>query len=334
MDRLNVGVIGCGSMGRSLVKASEPLESVRISAVSDLNEEAAQELAKSTGAKVFTDYREMFDSGGLDAVIVASPPFLHCEMTVAAAEAGLHVFCEKPMSTNKADCVKMIEACEGAGVKLMIGQVCRYHAVHSKVKELVASGELGPPVCMVVRRLSGGYGGAFKVPWRLTRAKSGGALMEINAHEIDFMRWVCGDVASVFATGPRTADSNVDYPNPVLLSMQFKSGAIGLLHSSHMSRVGAYGGRVDCEKGGLDFPSIWGEGAGITVASADGASRFIAAADIKVETPTTHELRAFADAVREDKEPEVTGRDGMAAVEIAEAAYRSIEMQQPVALPI
>ena len=333
MDPLNLGVIGCGSMGKSLVKAGKPLASVRVSAVSDVNAEAASALAKEVGAEAYGDYREMLDSAGMDAVIVASPPFLHPEMAVAAADASVHVFCEKPMATNKADCIKMIGACERANVKLMVGQVCRYHGVHSKVKEIVAGGELGPPVCMVVRRLSGGYGGGFKVPWRLARAKSGGALMEINAHEIDFMRWVCGDAASVFAVGS-AAGSGADYPDPVLVSMQFKSGAIGVLHSSHTSRIGAYGGRVDCEKGAIDFPAIWGEGAGVAIGAADGAPRFISASDIKVETPTTRELRAFVKAIRENQEPEITGRDGMAAVEIAEAAYRSIETRHPVALPI
>jgi len=334
MERLRVGVIGCGSMGKNLAKACKAIDGVEVSAVSDINSEAVKSLSEETGASPFENYGDMLRNANLDAVIIASPPFLHPEMTIAAAEQRLHIFCEKPMAPTKADCLKMIDACEKNNVKLMIGQVCRFHPVHSKVREIVQSGELGQAFTIFVRRIGGGFGGVWDVPWRKKLSTSGGALMEVNAHEIDFMRWVCGDVDSVFAVGVPHPLPDVDYPGSVFLSMKFASGASGLLHSSQISSIPIYGGRIDCEKGSISFEKFWGEGAGIQIATRDGKSEFISAKDIKVEHPVTHELRVFFEAVINDTEPPVTGHDGMAAVEIAEAAYRSIELGTPIALPL
>ncbi|NOZ24208.1 MAG: Gfo/Idh/MocA family oxidoreductase [Planctomycetes bacterium] len=333
MAKLSVGIIGCGPMGQSLAKGCTALQQVEIKAASDVNQELLDQFCSQFAAKGYADYREMIDSAGLDAAIVASPPFLHREMVEALADAGVHVFCEKPMAPTVADCDAMIEVCDNKDVKLMIGQVCRYHAIHSKVKDAVASGDFGKPLCMIVRRLGGGFGGIWRKEWRTKRAMSGGNLMEINAHEIDFMRWVCGEVARVGAVGVAHPDSKNDYPDAVVVTMHFRDGAIGSLHSSSISPISAYGGRVDCEGGSLHFPSIWGEGSGIHIKREDETS-FIAASEIKVETPVTHELRVFFDSILSDETPPVTGKDGRAAVEIAQAAYLSIEEKRLVELPL
>ncbi|MEW6358844.1 MAG: Gfo/Idh/MocA family oxidoreductase [Planctomycetota bacterium] len=333
MAKLAVGIIGCGPMGQSLAKGCAALDQVEIKAASDVNQELLDKFCSDFKAKGYSDYREMIDSAGLDAGIVASPPFLHREMVGALADAGLHVFCEKPMAPTVADCDVMIEQCQDKNVKLMIGQVCRYHAIHSKVKELVAGGGLGRPLCMIVRRLGGGFGGIWRKEWRTQRALSGGNLMEINAHEIDFMRWVCGEAASVSAVGVDHPQSQNDYPDAVVTAMYFKGGAVGSLHSSAISPIGEYGGRVDCERGSLHFPAIWGEGSGIHIKT-EQETKFIPASEIKVETPVTHELRVFFDAILKDEDPPITGVDGRAAVEIAQAAYLSIEERRLVDLPL
>lgn len=334
MAKLAVGIIGCGPMGQSLAKGCKELsEFVEIKAASDVNKELLDKFCADFGAKGFGDYREMIRTAGLDAGIVASPPFLHREMVEALADAKLHVFSEKPMAPTVAECDSMIRRCREQGVKLMIGQVCRYNPIHSKVKEVVASGTLGAVLCVSVHRLGGGFGGVWRKDWRNKKSMSGGNLMEINAHEIDFMRWVCGEVATVGAMGTRCAESPADYPDPVVVNLRFKSGAVGCLHSSCSSVIGGYGGRVDCEKGSVHFPAVWGEGAGVHVKTAT-EDKFTPAAELKVETPVTHELRLFFEAIRKNETPAVTGEDGRAAVEIAEAAYRSIEEKRLINLPL
>lgn len=334
METIGIGVIGCGGMGRSLANGANAVEGIEIVCVSDLQDDLAKSLAENLETNYTTDYHKLLENEKIDAVLIASPPFLHSKMAVDAANAGKHVFSEKPMAPTLEDCDAMLAAASDNDIKLTIGLVCRYHATHSKVREIVHSGELGAPVNMLVHRLGGPWRGGHRTPWRLERAKSGGSLMEINAHEIDFMRWTCGDVKSVYAAGGRFVQEDTDYPDVVLASLNFVNGAVGLLHSSHAAAVGGYGGRVDCEKGSIYFPQIWGGDASIQIKTFEGEGRSIRIGDIKVPPPVQQEIRVFADSIRKDTNPPITGTDGRAAVEIALAAYQSVESGTPVDLPL
>lgn len=336
MSELTVGLIGCGVMGEELAKQCVTLDGVRLVAVSDVSVDEADRVAGAFNAQAFGDHNELLSRARPDAVIVATPQFTHREMTAAAAQARAHVFCEKPMAVTLDDCDAMISACDGAGVSLMIGQVCRYHGVHRKVRDLVQSGEYGKPACMEVHRLGGPWRttGIWHKPWRLHFKNTGGVLMEINCHEIDFMRFVCGDVNCVFARGGTYVQTEGDYPDNVVVSLTFTSGALGILHGSLSSAISSYGGRVDCTEGGLAFPIIWGEDAGITVKRFEGEPEFISANGLVDEDPVRRELREFVESIREQRPPAITGHDGRAAIEIATAAYKSIATGAPVALPL
>jgi len=333
MDKIGMGVIGCGGMGSSLANNAKNLDHVEVLRVSDVDESRAQNLASQLGVEYDLDYHELLKREEIQAVLIATPPFLHRQVAVDAASAKKHIFCEKPMAPTLEDCDAMIKATQENGVKLTIGFVCRYHAAHSKVHELVQSGEFGNPVCMMVRRIGGQWGEA-QPSWRFKRELSGGSLMEINAHEIDFIRFVCGDVTSVYAVGGTYVQLDADYPDVMVVSLKFKNGAVGTLHSSHVSAIGAYGGRVDCEMGSIYFPSIWGGRAVIEYQKVGSSAQTIQISDIKVEPPVQHEIRRFVDAIIKDEQPPITGYDGRAAVEIALAAYQSVETGDRVDLPI
>jgi len=335
MDKIGIGLIGCGNMGMSLGKSLVNVDAAQLVAVSDVNKELADKASAALGGDVHTDYKDMLARDDVQGVVIASPQFLHCAMTLDAAAAGKHVFSEKPMATNVADCDKMIDACATAGVKLMVGQVCRFHGVHSKVKEIVHSGDLGAATCIKIQRTGGGWGtGHWARDWRFSQEKSGGLLMEISAHEIDFLRFVCGDVASVYAAGGIYRQKEADYCDILLVTLKFKNGAVGMLHASQATAIGSYGGHVDCENGSIDFPAIWGADGGLTYGTFDGPKMRLAADDIKVEVPVQHELRVFVEAIRDDTPVEIPGEVGRAAVEIAEAAYKSVETGLPVELPL
>jgi predicted dehydrogenase len=335
MDKFGIGVIGCGGMGRSLAHSANALEHVNVVRVSDLDQERAQQVASEVDADYNLDYHDLLADDHVQAVLIASPPFMHPQMAIDAADAGKHVFCEKPMAPTLKGCDKMIHATQKNGVKLAIGLVCRFHATHSKVNQIVRSRDLGDPICMMMHRIGGPWSlGGYMAHWRLQREKSGGSLMEINAHEIDFMRWTCGEVKTVYSAGGIYIQKEADYPDVVLVSLTFESGAVGLLHSSHASAIGGYGGRVDCENGSIYFPQIWGGDATIRVKPLDGEEERIPISEIKVEEPVRHEIRAFVDAILAEHQPPITGKDGRAAVEIALAAYQSIETGKPVELPL
>jgi predicted dehydrogenase len=335
METLGLGVIGCGNMGASLAKGAVVLDCARVVCVSDVDEEKGRALAEDVKSDYEVDYRAMLAREDVQAVLIATPPFLHIEPTLAAAEAGVHIFSEKPMAPTLAGCDAMLQAVQKHGVKLGVGLVCRFHPVHRMVRDLAHGGELGSPTTMTVHRLGGGWGGVWSADWRQSQAQSGGTLMEINAHEIDFLRFVMGEAESVYAVGGTYLRRECDFPDVALVSVRFKNGGVGVLHSSQASAIGGYGGRLDCDEGSVVFPTFWGNEGGLRYKRHDGEETALAATDLaKDESPVTQELRAFSEAVLKGEDPPVGGADGRAATEIALAAYRSIETNDVVHLPM
>lgn len=335
MNTLGLGVIGCGNMGASLAKGASVLDCAKVVCVSDVDEEKGRALSGDMSCDYESDYRAMLAREDVQAVLIATPPFLHEEPAIAAAEAGVHIFSEKPMAPTLAGCDAMIDAAQKHNVKLGIGLVCRFHPVHRKVRDLAHAGDLGSPTTMTVHRLGGGWSGQWTAPWRQFRAQSGGTLMEINAHEIDFMRFVMGDAESVYAVGGSYLQRDSDFPDVALVSVRFKNGGTGVLHSSQASAIGGYGGRLDCSEGSVVFPTFWGKEGGLRFKRYDGEETAIAASDLaKDESPVSQELRAFSEAILKGEEPPVGPAEGRAATEIALAAYQSIETNSVVHLPM
>jgi predicted dehydrogenase len=328
MELMNVALIGCGVMGDSLATCLADVDTARLITVFDPDAEAAAKFGEKHGAEVESDLGGLLNRDDIRGVIIAAPPFLHRELCMSASEAGKDIFVEKPLATTVGDCDAVIAAAESAGIKLMVGLVCRYHPVHGTVKRLVSAGEIGEPIHMYVDRLTGPWGDIWGKDWRQSREKSGGVLMEINAHEIDFMRHVCGDVETVYAAGGRYVNKTVDYPDVAILTLRFKNGATGCLQSSIASAHGRYSGRIDGTEGTIDFPFLSMQNPTVQVKRFDGE---LETRQIEVTgNSVTKELAAWAHAVQHDHEPEITGRDGRAAVQIAVAAYDSIESGKAV----
>jgi len=336
MASLGLGLTGCGVMGASLAKSAAELDCANVACVHDVDAAKGQALADQLGCAFEADYEALLSRDDVAAVLVATPGFLHEEPAIAAAEAGRHVFCEKPLAPSLSACDGMIAAAGSNNVKLGVGLVCRFHPVHRKVRDLVAAGEVGEATCMTRHRLGGGFGGVWKQEWRTLQAQSGGTLMEVNAHEIDFMRSVAGEVKEVFAAGGRYVRTEADFPDIVLATLKFESGAVGVLHSSDASAIGGYGGRVDGTKGSIAFPTFWGPDGGLRIkrTGTDDEERILTSDLVEDESTVAQEIRAFAEAVLSGREPPVGGADGRAATEIALAAYRSVETGQPVSLPL
>jgi len=157
MEKVNVALIGCGGMGASLIRAAKGVELAAVTCVADPQVERARKLAEELGCDYCADSEDVISRDDVDAVFVAAPNFLHAPMTIRAAQAGKHVFCEKPMALSTQDARQMVEAAERAGVKLMVGQVLRYIAPYVYMWDLVRSGELGEPFCMQTTRIGGSW---------------------------------------------------------------------------------------------------------------------------------------------------------------------------------
>ncbi|MDW2800632.1 Gfo/Idh/MocA family oxidoreductase [Clostridium boliviensis] len=192
MESLKLGIIGCGGIANGKHLPSVKQEGrAEVVAFCDIVEERACEAAKKYGtkdAKVFTDYRELIKLD-LDAVYVCTPNRSHCEITVAALNAGRHVMCEKPMAINYNQAMEMVEAARKTGKLLNIGYQNRYRADSIYLKQECANGELGEiyyAKAKAIRRRAVPTWGVFLNEYE----QGGGPLIDIGTHALDLTLWM------------------------------------------------------------------------------------------------------------------------------------------------
>ncbi len=196
---MRIGIIGAGAVAPLHARAAGLLPDVQMTAVCDLQLEAATAVAKPIGAAVFTDYRDLLASGTTDAVIVNTPHSLHREMAVAAAEAGQHVLVEKPMAISLADCDAMLDAAKRAGVVMRVGHIQHYLPEKTALKQAISRGAVGA-VRLVHDYRTTDYRPGSRSPWFLRRdLAGGGAMMNIGAHCLDRVVWLGGSPATTIS---------------------------------------------------------------------------------------------------------------------------------------
>jgi len=335
MVPVNIGVVGLGPMGLDLLKVVLENRKTHLHAICDANavtlEEAKQQLSGDVVA--YDDYANLLAASDIDAVVIATPQFLHADMTIAGLQAGLHVFCEKPMAMNVQECQRMIDAAERSDKCLMIGQVLRYISVYRYVLEQAQSGELGHPIAMRTVRSSGHWGKPWLTPWRLRRETSGGMLPEVNVHEIDLMLNIMGDARSVSALGGNYTYPEVDYEDFVNIQIQFANGGIGSVTSGCCDFVGQNSGEVYLDRGTIVYDGLARQ---VHVGRVGSDKEVLAYKDIypDAENGVAREIREFIEACLGEHPVTIPGQDGMRALEVCEAAYLSIREGRRVDLPL
>lgn len=314
-----------GIGGSRLVALVDPVESLAV--------DACRELAVK---KHYLDYHDALADAEVDAVVVATPTQFHPEVVLAAARAGKHVFCEKPMALNVADCDRMIAACQKAAVKLQIGFMRRFDRSFRELKSRIDEGEIGE----VVQVRSVTHGPSVPQPWMVDIHKSNGLLAEINSHDIDTLRWYTGsEFEEVYALAAnfRCGEVRKEYPDfydTLVMTVRFQSGAQGCIDGAASVGYG-YDARVEVlGTQGILFAGQVEDSTVVAVTKSGGVRRPAVASwrGLFGEAYRT-EAEAFVQAVVDDREPEVTGNDGKMAVKIVNAGNRSILEKRPVRLP-
>jgi myo-inositol 2-dehydrogenase/D-chiro-inositol 1-dehydrogenase/scyllo-inositol 2-dehydrogenase (NAD+) len=284
--------------------------------------------------QVYADYRAAMNDPRVDAVVVTTPSENHCSIVLAAARAGKHILCEKPMGMTAAECDAMIAAVEQAGVKLQIGFMRRFDAGFVAAKQRIDSGEIGA----VVQVKSLTHGPTTPKPWMYDIRKSNGPLSEVNSHDIDTIRWLSGsEFEEVHAIAgnyrsPAAREQYPDFYDNVILSARLADGKQALIMGAQGVQ---YGYDARCE--------VLGEKGLVTVGSL-AANSVTTHGVTGSTTPIVHSwMDLFADAYRaededfvscilEDRQPRATGGDGRAAVMVVNAGNRSIVERRPVRL--
>jgi len=351
MDAIRVGVIGSGGIFRNLhTPYYETTDRAEIVAICDLVEERATAIAEPFGADVCTDCRDVLTRDDVDAVVVSTQPGPRCAIAVAAAEAGKHIFAEKPMCCDVAEGSRMIAAADAAGVALNVAYMQPFNPVYRKLKEMLTDGTLGQ-----VHLAYGQEVGWFRPehPWLFVQAESGGMLVEQAIHTLDIWLWLYGPIASVYGRTSHVPLGGT-YPEPALavennavFIAEFASGATGMFIKSWAAEVGTHSAGVVCANGSADWTGdrlTWKthgmsepETFRPTVPDDD---------TFRSRGPEERQKRYWSWAqkgasiehwlkcITGEEQPTTGGSVGRAGVEIAEAAYRSAATSAPVTLPL
>ncbi len=336
---LNIGFIGCGGIARHHASRLAPLANRRIIAAADPVGDAAQSFAsdfqQDREAAVFSDYRELLRLDSVDAVWVCTPTYLHAAPVIAAARAGKHVFCEKPMAMKLSDARRMAEAAEAAGVCLTIGFVRRFCPQWGKMKSVIQKGTLGRPV--IWRFAAGGRPGQ---PWFRDAEKGGGPLLDGAIHNYDFALQMLGPVETVQASSAQFDSTSVGADTASAI-LTFASGDQHTLIWSWGMAPGTPSGSLNDlvgPKGTLQF----GMTAGTAPANYDpgrqGALTFKGPRRReRVFTYTNRdmfvdELRHVVGRFAKGEQPLVTPADGIAALAVGLAVLNSGKTRRTVRL--
>ncbi len=324
---LRVGVAGCGGLGKTEARIVNDLEGVELVGVCDAILESAQQAAADLGInKAYDNHHQLIEENDLDCIVVVTPTYTHAEITVDAANSGLHVFCEKPMAITVEECDSMLEASARNNVKLMIGFVRRFQPNYSEMKRRVDAGDIGE-VRLVQSVRMGGRPPIGIGEWRRKRNKVGG-LHSAYIHEMDQMLWLGGDVKTVRGVANFGTLDNTDVEDSIWMCLEFTNGAIGALGSSQVYPLGWYELGVGGSEGAM---RIAGGVTSVILKKHSGESETI---ELESNNAFVEELSHFFDCVWNDKEPLASGIDGRKSLEVVMAAFKSAETGQVVTLPL
>ena len=296
--------------------------------IADDDPKRAKEMAERYKTKCFSSYQSLLKQD-VDAVIICPENIKHKELTLMAAEAGKHVLCEKPLATTMKDARAMIDACNKHKVKLMTAFPCRYSPAMVRAKQAVDSGAIGKVLAM-----KGTNRGQMPGGWFIEMDKSGGgAAMDHTVHVADLMRWVLkSEPVEVYAELSNLL-FHKDYDDVGELTITFDNGVFSTLDTS-WSRPESfpYWGDVTLEIVGTNGLIIMDMFAQNIVRYSDESMRV---SWVNWGDSIDYGLiKDFVKIIAEDLPVSITGEDGMKAVEVALAAYKSSATNQPVKLPI
>ena len=321
LERVRWGLIGCGDIARKRVApALRDSALCELVAVARARAELAESFAREYGARHwYSEWQEMLMDYEVDAIYVATPVHLHAEQVIAAAERGKHVLCEKPMALDVAECDRMIAACRSNDVKLGVAYYRHFYPAVRRVKELVASGELGVPVVAQMNAFEWFDPKTTDPRYWLVRKElsGGGPMFDFGCHRIEVLLNVLGEISDVKATLSNTLFDR-DVEDVATAIFRFARGACAVLTVSHAAREPQDTFDLYFSRGSVHI-SVLNEG----------TMRVISTNGERVEThpnaTNIHQplIEDFARAVLENRDPLVTGEVGRKVAMLEELIYRN-----------
>lgn len=333
VSSLKIGLIGAGRIGRlHAAHLASRIPQGEVLIVADAFEEAARQCAETYAIPSFTqDYHTILERPDIEAVVICSSTNTHTRIIEEAAEAGKHIFCEKPIALDLPSIDRALQAIERAGVKLQIGFNRRFDANFKRVRQSIERGEIGHLFQFdIISR------DPAPPPIEYIRV-SGGIFLDMTIHDFDMIRFLTGsEVEEVFAFGEVMSDTAIGKAgdvDTVIVSLRLTNGAIGTISNSRQAAYG-YDQRVEV-LGSAGAISIGNNYPNTAIISDNHSVRRDLPQHFFLERYSESfvaEMAAFINAIRHDTPVPVTGYDGRTPVVIALAAHRSLEEHRPIHL--
>ena len=333
-EPIGVAVIGTGMWGRRMLATVKRTPSLRLVACYSRNEEARNTAASEFGCATPESFEQVINWDGVQGVLLITPNNVHSEQTHACAQAGKHVFVEKPIADTLEDGLAMQSACTSAGVALFVGHGFRRLGAARKVKQVLEEGRLGKIVLVEAN---------FSLPGTLTPDKwryyretcPGGPLMQLGIHHADTLQYWLGPVTRVRGAFTRLATS-AEIDDVGVAQLEFANGALGTLTGSYVSPK-TYFLRLYGTEGVLEYQtdmSIWPKADQMDASTTLTLRTKSAVEQLEFEPRDMliDELDEFARCIQGTAQPETGALEGLRALDVILSAIRSHETGNPITL--
>lgn len=341
--RLGFGIIGCGEIALAHRAAIEACDEAELVAVCDVEEEQARKFVQAdVGIRTYRDHESLIRDPGVDVVCICTPPGLHADGVIAAAQGSKHAFCEKPLEVTGERMTRMISACREAGVKL--GCVLQYRTRPAMIdaRRAIRVGDLGPLViadAYLKKYRSRAY--YESAGWRRTwDFDGGGVLMNQGIHGIDLLLWLMNDeVESVFARGDHKV-RDIEGLDTVVACLTYRSGAYGVIEATtscnpgEPERIELHGrhGTICIKRWAIARWAVSRDEDGQAQDSQPSLDPGEGGAEGVIGRDHAGLIQDMVRAIKDDRDPYITGESARRAVDLALAIHESIRTGRDVRL--
>lgn len=323
MEKIRLGLIGLGSMGKIHLHNCLKLDSATLVAASDVSKKALNLAQKLGIKKTYTDYKMLLNDKSVDAVIIALPTHLHLSCAKEAAEIGKHILLEKPLAKNVTEGKQIVSTAHKKNVKLMIGYPLRFSSIFQALKNRIESGELGEIQIAYATGIASGpflHRSERNIPrpvpewWFNKELIGGGALIDLGSHMINLTRWYFGEIKDIKAyLGYRF---NFDFEDHAICIANFISGTKAMINAGWFAQEMI----LEVELFGT---------AGHAYIHRSTPNKITRAIELVLRKPPKYylsylaELTHFINCIKDDELPSPSGEEGLKDLEIIEQAYTS-----------
>lgn len=316
---LKAAIVGAGYIARAHADAYQSNRHVELVAVVDPVPDKARRLAESFGAATAHSLSEVLDSD-VDIISLCTPSHTHADLAELALSAGKHVLCEKPIARTLADSQRLVTAAETARGLLMVGHVSRFEPDHQAAYEVIAAGGIGA-VRMMSQAITSSFPTWSQDSWLSDPKRSGGPLVDLGIHSIDFLNWISGSrPCRVHAVGTQRPEGLIDH---AIATIRYQNGAMAVVETG-WAQPESQGLTVSTEIAGTEGRLTW-DYAGIAVGKVHSVTQ--PPRDISpLGSRGFHlEIAAFVNAIRHNDPSPVPAAEAQTALRVALAALESIE---------